>query len=194
LRRLIAERDYDSAEFGPTADIYSLTEEIQWLRPAGLGGSNASGGGHAWVVHGYNTATDPARQFLMNFGWSGSSDGWYTFDNVPFPLNHDMMTRIAPLDMVKFVGGVEGDGSPGHPYPNIVEAIADAPNGATLIFKAGSDNLFSGAPLIIDRPFTLKGKDVTIRWGSKAVKSDWSLDGEVAIQTLLRGLSKRGER
>jgi hypothetical protein len=175
---------YDpDAEFGPTADIYSLTEEIQWLRPAGLGGTNpvppvGDGGGHAWVVHGYNTATDPDRQFLMNFGWSGTDDGWYTFDD-RFPLKHDMMTRIAPLDMVKFVGGVEGDGSPGNPYPNIEEAIADAPNGATLIFKAGSDNLFSGAPLIIDRPFTLKGKDVTIRWGSKAVKSDWSLDGEV---------------
>ena len=45
---------------GAGADIYSLTEEIQWGRPAGLGGANlAKGGGHAWVVHGYSTATDP---------------------------------------------------------------------------------------------------------------------------------------
>jgi hypothetical protein len=156
---------YDpDATFDATADIYSLTEDIQWLRPAGLGGSRASGGGHAWVVSGYNKGTDPDREFWMNMGWGGSSDGWYTFDSAPFPLNHDMMTRIAPLDMVKFVGGgVAGDGSPNEPYLGIEQAIAGASDGATLIFKAGSVNTFSGDTLFINRPFTLKGKDVTIR-------------------------------
>lgn len=100
----------------------------------------------------------------MNMGWGGSSDGWYTFDSAPFPLNHDMMTRIAPQDMVKFAGGgVAGDGSPNEPYLGIEEAIAGAPDGATLIFKAGSDNTFSAATLVIDRPFTLRGHDVVIR-------------------------------
>jgi hypothetical protein len=156
---------YDpDATFDAVADIYSLTEDIQWLRPAGLGGSRASGGGHAWVVSGYNKGTDPNREFWMNMGWGGSSDGWYTFDSAPFPVNHDMMTRIAPQDMVKFVGGgVAGDGSPNDPYENIEEAIANASDGATLIFKAGSDNTFSAATLVIDRPFTLKGKDAIIR-------------------------------
>lgn len=156
---------YDpDATFDGTANIDSLTEDIQWLRPAGLGGSKTSGGGHAWIVSGYNKGTDPNRQFWMNMGGGGKNDSWYTFDNAPYPHNHDMMTRIAPLNVVKFVGGgVAGDGSPSDPYEDIEEAIADAPDGATLIFKAGSTNTFSGDPLVINRPFTLKGYDVVIR-------------------------------
>jgi hypothetical protein len=65
--------------------------------------------------------------------------------------------------MVKFVGADNsGDGSPNDPYKDIKEAIENAPDGATLIFKAGSVNTFSGT-LIINRPFILKGRDVTIR-------------------------------
>jgi len=65
---------------------------------------------------------------------------------------------------VKFVGpNNPGGGSPNAPYEDIEEAIVFAPNDATLIFKAGSVNTFSGDRLIINRPFTLKGKDVTIR-------------------------------
>jgi PKD repeat protein len=146
----------------PGADIYSLTEDIQWLRPAGLGGETASGGGHAWVVYGYNKGTDPDRQFAMNMGWRGKGDGWYTFDSVPFTVSHDMMTQIAPLN-VRFVGAADaGDGSPDDPYQDIEEALGAAPDGATLIFKAGSYNTFSSAPLVINRPLTLKGYDATI--------------------------------
>jgi hypothetical protein len=156
---------YDpDATFGTTPDIYSLTEDIQWLRPAGLGGDRSDGAGHAWVVSGYNTGTDPNREFWMNMGWGGKSDGWYTLDSAPFPLNHGTMTRIAPLDMTKFVGGgVAGDGSPNEPYLGIEQAIAGAPDGATLIFKAGSTNTFSGDPLVINRPFTLRGYNVIIQ-------------------------------
>jgi len=156
---------YDrDATFNKTADIYSLTEDIQWLRPAGLGGNRSGGGGHAWVVSGYNKGTDPNREFWMNMGWNGTSDNWYTFDNVSYPQFHDMMTRIAPLNVVKFVGDNNpGDGSPSNPYEDIKEAIGNAPNGATLIFKAGSTNTFSGDTLVINRPFTLKGHNVIIQ-------------------------------
>jgi hypothetical protein len=72
--------------------------------------------------------------------------------------------RIAPAGVVKFVGYLlSGDGSPSTPYRNVESAIASAPSGATLIFKAGSDNTFSATELTISRPFTLKGKDVIIR-------------------------------
>ena len=143
---------------GAGADIYSMTEDIQWGRPAGLGGANlAKGGGHAWVVYGYNTATDPNRQFRMNLGWGGDKDGWYTFDTCPFPDYHDMMTRVAPSG-VKFVGaGAAGDGSPNSPYRNIEEALSKAASGSTLIFKAGSVNVFSAGKLVIDRPLVLRG-------------------------------------
>lgn len=159
--------DYD-ATYG-ARNINTMTEEIQWLRSLELRGTRhdtLGGGGHAWVVFGYNKATDP-EQFKMNLGWGGGCDGWYSCDNIPcapFVLGQAHVTRIAPKDVVGFVGAANlGDGSPGDPYQDVEEAIDEAPDNATLIFKAGSDNTFSIDTLTIDRPFTLKGKDVTIR-------------------------------
>jgi len=157
--------DGDSTYTNPR-NVDMMVEEIQWLRPFGMGGGPP---GHAWVIFGYNKALDP-WQFKMNMGWGGSS-AWYTLDptdppeptDPPIPpLNH--LTHIAPAGVVRFVGGgVSGDGSPQNPYANVDEAVQDAPDGTTLIFKAGSDNTFASAPLIIHKPLILKGKDVIIR-------------------------------
>jgi hypothetical protein len=63
-----------------------------------------------------------------------------------------MTIRMAPQNMVKFVGAaVAGDGSPSDPYSGVEQALANAPNGATLIFKADSDNTFSSPTLTINR-------------------------------------------
>ena len=151
---------------GAGPDIDSMTEEIQWGRPAGLGGANlATGGGHAWLILGYDKGTDPNRQFWMNLGAGGYLDGWHTFDDASlFPDYQDMMTRVAPTN-VKFVGAsITGDGSPSSPYRNIEEALANAPDGSTLIFKAGSVNQFAAGTLVIDRPLVLKG------WGATVTK------------------------
>jgi len=155
---------YDTdATYGPR-DINTMTEEIQWLRPIGFSGSDGRVG-HGWVVYGYNKGISP-WQFKMNMGWGGHHDGWYSCDNVPSNLNlyQKHLTSLAPLNVVKFVGDVNpGDGSPDDPYEDIEEAIVEAPDGATLIFKAGSTNTFSGDPLVINRPFTLKGHNVIIQ-------------------------------
>jgi hypothetical protein len=142
-------------------DQNKMVEEIQWLRPIAWEAS-----GHAWVIYGYNKTTIPKWQFRMNMGWGGSWDNWYSCDDVPYGLNYTQrnLTAIAPLDVVKFVGDNNpGDGTPNDPYMNIEEAITKAANGATLIFKAGSVNTFSASNLIINRPFTLKGRNVTIQ-------------------------------
>jgi hypothetical protein len=102
----------------------------------------------------------------MNMGWGGDHDGWYSCDNVPhgYTISLDHTIQIAPQNVVRFVGATSaGDGSPNDPHRNIEEAVAEAPNGATLIFKAGSDNTFSAATLTITKPLTLKGVDVVIR-------------------------------
>lgn len=162
-----------------TIDIEEITEEIQWFRPVSMSGSRIAKKkgkvGHAWIIYGYNKGTDPDREFLVNMGWGGYFDDWYTLDNVYGPngvynLNRCQVTRIAPRDMVRFVGASgAGDGSPDNPYKDIGQALAEAPEGATLIFKAGSDNTFSEDRLVINRRLTLKGKDVTIRKGAKGV-------------------------
>ena len=141
-----------------------MVEDIQWFRPLVFTGSDSSEG-HAWVLAGYNKNTSP-WQFYMNMGWNGSSDGWYSCDNVPGNLNYfqSQITQIAPENSVKFVGNsTSGDGSPDSPYQNIETALVSAPDNATLVFKAGSDNTFSTNTLTINRPLTLKGCDVTIR-------------------------------
>ena len=103
----------------------------------------------------------------MNMGWGGQYDtpGWYSLDTVPRGLtnNMDHVTGLAPQNVVGFVGaGSSGRGSPNSPYQNIQEALSKAPNGATLIFQANSVNTFSSAPLVINRPLTLKGYNATI--------------------------------
>jgi hypothetical protein len=132
----------------------TMVSEIQWLRPV-----NYTYGPplvHSWVILGYN------RLFLPDSMQFRGDGGWYTVG--PVFQEHPFVYRIAPKNVVKFVGAPNpGDGSPNDPYRDIEEAIVEAPDNATLIFKAGSDNTFSAAPLIIDRPFTLKGRDVTIR-------------------------------
>lgn len=146
----------------------TLIEEIQWLRPVLYGGFDDSGQGHVWVVYGYNTDTHPyPTKFKMNFGQKLFNIGWYTLDNIyvgEFNNLQRHVTHIAPAGMVGFVGGDgPGDGSPTDPYANIQEAIQNVQDGATLIFKAGSVNYFTGASLVINKPLTLKGFNIKIR-------------------------------
>jgi hypothetical protein len=146
-----------------TCSGYGMIDEIQWMRPVGMGGGSADGGGHAWVVHGYDDNYANTR-FLMNMGWGGQDDGWYTKDNVPggFIQGQTNLVQIAPVS-ARFVGNaVPGDGSPDNPYMNIQDALAKVADGSTLIFKAGTTNTFSGSTLVIGKALTLKGCDVTI--------------------------------
>jgi hypothetical protein len=113
------------------------------------------------VVLGYNTITDPNRQFLMNFGWGGGDNGWWVFDDFQHnPAPHDMMTRIAPSN-VKFVGAATaGDGSPSSPYLDLAQARTLAPAGSTLMLKASSVNHFVGT---IDRHLVINGWKATVQ-------------------------------
>jgi hypothetical protein len=154
---------FDPSAQDTAADSNQMVLEIQWLRPFSVGGND-----HCWLIYGYNMGTTP-WQFMMNMGWGGSENGWYTLDNVDVPeltlptdIN-DFVWGLAPLNVVGFVGANgSGNGSPNTPYQNIQQAVAAAPNGATLIFQANSINTFSGSSLVINRPLTLKGYNVTI--------------------------------
>ncbi|MBI5386535.1 MAG: C10 family peptidase [Verrucomicrobia bacterium] len=145
-------------------NIDEMTLEIQWLRPIQMDGWNG-GSGHDWVAYGYNMGTDPNRQFRINLGWGGSSDGWYSCDAMPFPDGQNYIKNIAPKDVVKFVGGFTfpGTGGPASPYTTLAQAIELAPDNATLIFKAGSVNPVAASGMRITRPLTLKGWNVAIR-------------------------------
>jgi photosystem II stability/assembly factor-like uncharacterized protein len=138
--------------------VNDMMDEIQWLRPVQYWGWEHA---HSWAIFAYNRTFLPdSVQWGMN-SVNGSID-WLTFNTIF--ANHCFMRKIAPESVVRFVGSAAaGDGSPADPFMNVESAIADAPDGATLIFKAGSDNTFSAIPLLIDRPFLLRGTNAVIR-------------------------------
>ena len=157
---------YDSDIMIGPRDSNLITDEIQWFRPVTIGG-DGPGGGHDWVVYGYNTATDPNRQFMMNFGWGGGSNGWYSFDavntgNGSFNNNQWHVARIAPRGIGFVNAGGSGNGKPATPYGSIGQALQLAPDYSTLIFKAGSYNSNGGAVINFTRPMTLKGVNATL--------------------------------
>jgi hypothetical protein len=153
---------YDSDALEDTCNRALLREEIQWLRPVEMGGQDCV---HSFVVYGYNLSTD---QYLINSGnpaWPGTVPDtlWASLDSFCI-VNQHHVRQIAPENVVKFIGAPDpGDGSPNDPYKNIEQAIPSYPDGAILIFKAGSDNTFAGASVVLDRPCTLKGYQSVIR-------------------------------
>lgn len=156
---------YDQDGTCVVRDVNAMVEEIQWLRPLEISGATPfpDRGAHAWVIYGYNKETYP-WQFVMNMGWGpASSHVLYSCDEL-FSLSQKTSIRLAPRDVVGFVGDDDpGDGSPDDPYEDIEEAVALADPDTTLIFKAGSVNTFSTNPLVINKKLTLRGHRVFIR-------------------------------
>jgi len=65
-----------SANGYSTADwVKVLENEIDNVGPIVYSGYDPDAGGHCFVVDGYNSA----NQLHVNFGWSGSGNGYYTF-------------------------------------------------------------------------------------------------------------------
>ena len=139
-----------------------MVEEIRWLRPCEIAGSEPGVGGHSWITCGYNLNTNPV-QFLMNMGWGGGSTDWYSVDEV-FPDNQWNTIRVAPSSVVRFVGGWQGDGRPSQPYTDLPTALEEAPENTKLIMYAGSYHTLpsSGGYATLSRPMLLTGHDVTI--------------------------------
>ena len=65
-----------SGDYTASAWINLLKSELNIFRPMQMRGDN-----HSWVCDGYNT--DDA--FHMNWGWNGSSDGYFKLADVSFP-------------------------------------------------------------------------------------------------------------
>jgi len=64
----------EKSAYTNTTWVALLKAELDASRPMYFSGSG-SGGGHAWVCDGYRNSD---TKFHMNWGWSGSSNGYYT--------------------------------------------------------------------------------------------------------------------
>ncbi len=108
--------------------------------------------GHAFVCDGYQDTT----WFHMNWGWSGSYNGYFMLDNLTpsgndFTLDHELILNIVPAgnypsycgdpDTLTAMGGTIGDGSgPVHNYINGADcfwliAPSDSVTNIKLTFK-----------------------------------------------------------
>ena len=52
-------------------------------------------GGHAFVCDGYNDA----NLFHYNWGWGGSGDGWFDFDNIDYNTSDGAIFNFVPTDV-----------------------------------------------------------------------------------------------
>lgn len=87
---------YNRENYSDTEWISKIRNEIQAERPVYYDGSSTSGGGHAFVISGYNSSNN---NFYVNWGWGGSQNGWYTLALTGFyPNDHRAVCNIKPLE------------------------------------------------------------------------------------------------
>jgi hypothetical protein len=76
----------------------ALYESLDMSMPVILRGYDADYGGHAWNVDGYQG--DNYQSFHCNFGWGGSSNGYYSMTSMGgFPDDQAAIFNIFPRDL-----------------------------------------------------------------------------------------------
>lgn len=104
----------EKSQFSDATWIALLKAELDQAHPIYYSGSNGESG-HAFVCDGY----DGNDRMHFNFGWSGSSDGYYTlYDVNGFSSNQAAVMNIYPMDIHADANGIiyvapdgEGNGS-----------------------------------------------------------------------------------
>ncbi|HTA83181.1 MAG TPA: C10 family peptidase [Bacteroidia bacterium] len=72
----------------------TIENDLNKNRPVQYYGTDPKNGGHTWVCDGYNSS----NQFHMNWGWSGTSNGWYALSNLaPTGQPDDFTTNLGAL-------------------------------------------------------------------------------------------------
>jgi hypothetical protein len=74
---------YAQSGYADPAWINLLKTDINAGRPVQYAGYDPSQGGHTWVCDGY----DASNNFHMNWGWGGSSNGWFSINNLNTGFN-----------------------------------------------------------------------------------------------------------
>ena len=88
-------RDYSDQEWMET-----VFGELATGHPLIYGGVTYSGGGHSFVVHGY----DRYGLVYVNWGWNGNSEGYYNIDllnpgEISFAYNQNLVAGLCPAEL-----------------------------------------------------------------------------------------------
>lgn len=83
---LIYRSSYSDSEW-----LSMMKNELNLLRPILYGGQN-QGGGHRFVIDGY----DSENLFHVNFGLGGGGNGYYTINDVVYNNNQSMVINVSP--------------------------------------------------------------------------------------------------
>jgi hypothetical protein len=71
-----------------------LENELNNGRPIQYEGQDPNNGGHSWVCDGYNSS----NQLYMNWGWSGTDDAYYTYNDLaPTGSGDDFSQEVGAL-------------------------------------------------------------------------------------------------
>ena len=87
-------RSRDSYTYDNWANMLKESFDLGW--PLYYSGQSPDGG-HAFVCDGYNDAD----LFHYNWGWSGSGDGWFDFDNIDYNTSDGAIFNFVPVDTYK---------------------------------------------------------------------------------------------
>ena len=85
-------RSRDSYSYDNWASMLKESFDMGW--PLYYSGQSPDGG-HAFVCDGY----DDANLFHYNWGWSGSGDGWFDFDNIDYNTSDGAIFNFVPTEV-----------------------------------------------------------------------------------------------
>ena len=72
----------------------TLRKELNEGRPIQYRGAKTGGGGHSFVCDGYNSLD----KFHFNWGWSGSTNGFFTIDEITYSIGQEAIIGIKPIN------------------------------------------------------------------------------------------------
>lgn len=129
-----------------------IYDEIANHRPVIVGGRMVSGGGHAFVLDGYDAE---AGLYHINWGWGGSYNGWFAMSalnpnkSYAFNSNKDAVIGIQPD---KKWGDINGDGEVNIADAlQVVQAIKDGKTDDRYDMNYDGQVTITDAQIIIDK-------------------------------------------
>jgi hypothetical protein len=116
---------------------------------------------HAMVIDGYRNS--PSPYFHMNYGWSGSNNGWYDLSSAIV----ESLPYSSPQNYIYVDDAWTGteSGALQEPYNTVSEGVAAVPSQGQLWIKAGSYTGVQNVPITITKAMTVKSYEGTATIG-----------------------------